>query len=413
MNTPLLIARRTAQSTTSTQRIMVHIATLAVAVSVAVMIVTVAVVSGFKEQVRGLIGGFTSEVTVTDLSTYGTGNTSQILDTPSLRSFLAESCPDVDITIDAYATRGGVLRSEVGSVAIMVKGVDSLRTLAPLQGRVTEGVLPATGGARRRELLISSTTAQSLGVGVGDRVELLLTRGEGLPQREVMKVCGIYASAGEEMGGLSLADIRNVRRMNGWQENGISGYEISTHGDDAVAAEVASRLNMRLIFDYTGDENLTAVTMQELHPSIFSWLGTHDVNAAVVVVIMVVVALFNMATALLILVLERTRMVGVLKSLGMSNRQVRRIFHYRAAMLIARGVGIGAAVALVAVLVQRYTHCIALDAEAYYVDHVPVAVEAWWVVLLCVAFALVVLLLLSLTTSIVARIEPAEAIKYE
>lgn len=413
MNTPLLIARRTAQATTSTQRIMVHIATIAVAVSIAVMIITLSVVMGFKQQVRNLIGGLTAEVTVTNLTTYGSGTTEQIADTPALREFIAESCRNIDITIDTYATRGGILRSESGSAAIMVKGIDSLRQTALLESRLVEGALPSTCGARRRELLISSTTAKRLDIRTGDRVEILLTREQGAPQRELMKVCGIYTATGEEVSALALADIRNVRRMNGWQENGISGYEITTKGGDKMADEVTARLNMRLIFDYTGDENLSAVTMQELHPGIFSWLNTHNVNATVIVVIMLIVALFNMATALLILVLERTRMVGILKSLGMANREIRRIFHYRAAMLISRGIGIGAAVAVAAMLIQQHTHIVRLDATAYYVDHVPVSIEAWWVVLLCLLFALIILLLLSATTSIISRIKPAEAIKYE
>ena len=413
MNTPLLIARRTAQATTSTQRIMVHIATIAVAVSIAVMIITLSVVLGFKQQVRNLIGGLTAEVTVTNLTTYGSGTTEQIADTPALREFIVESCRNIDITIDTYATRGGILRSESGSAAIMVKGIDSLRQTALLESRLVEGALPSTCGARRRELLISSTTAKRLDIRTGDRVEILLTREQGAPQRELMKICGIYTATGEEVSALALADIRNVRRMNGWQENGISGYEITTKGGDKMADEVAARLNMRLIFDYTGDENLSAVTMHELHPGIFSWLNTHNVNATVIVVIMLIVALFNMATALLILVLERTRMVGILKSLGMANREIRRIFHYRAAMLISRGIGIGAAVAVTAMLIQQHTHIVSLDATAYYVDHVPVSIEAWWVVLLCLLFALIILLLLSATTSIISRIKPAEAIKYE
>ncbi|MBR0393996.1 MAG: ABC transporter permease [Alistipes sp.] len=413
MNTPLLIARRTAQATTSTQRIMVHIATIAVAVSIAVMIITLSVVMGFKQQVRNLIGGLTAEVTVTNLTTYGSGTTEQIADIPVLREFIVESCRNIDITIDTYATRGGILRSESGSAAIMVKGIDSLRQTALLESRLVEGTLPSTCGARRRELLISSTTAKRLDIRTGDRVEILLTREQGAPQRELMKICGIYTATGEEVSALALADIRNVRKMNSWQENGISGYEITTKGGDKMADEVTARLNMRLIFDYTGDENLSAVTMQELHPGIFSWLNTHNVNATVIVVIMLIVALFNMATALLILVLERTRMVGILKSLGMANREIRRIFHYRAAMLISRGIGIGAAVAVTAMLIQQHTHIVSLDATAYYVDHVPVSIEAWWVVLLCLLFALIILLLLSATTSIISRIKPAEAIKYE
>ena len=158
---------------------------------------------------------------------------------------------------------------------------------------------------------------------------------------------------------------------------------------------------------------MTAIEARELYDYIFSWLDTHDVNAAVIGVIMFIVTLFNMVTALLILVLERTRMVGILKSLGMSTAAVRRIFLYRAAIIIGKGLLIGNAVGLVLIALQHTTAVVKLDRTAYYVSSVPVTFDGWGIATVNSLFAAAILLLLYAATAIVARISPAEAVKYE
>ena len=151
----------------------------------------------------------------------------------------------------------------------------------------------------------------------------------------------------------------------------------------------------------------------ELYAYIVAWLSTHDVNAAVVIAIMFIVALFNMITALLILLFERTRMVGILKSMGMNNREVRKIFLYQAANIVGKGMLWGNVAALAITLIQKYTGVIKMDATAYFVTKVPVEVGVMEILTINTIFAVVILLLLFAVTAIVARIEPAEAVKYE
>lgn len=166
------------------------------------------------------------------------------------------------------------------------------------------------------------------------------------------------------------------------------------------------------MYEYEGDENIGAVSAQEEHAVIFGWLETHNINAAVILTIMLIVAIFNMVTALLILVLERTRMVGVLKSLGMQNSMLRRIFTYRAIQIVAKGVVIGNTLALAMLLLQKYLHIVKLDETGYFLSEVPVSLGAGWIVGINLLFVAIIVVAMYLATSIVSRIKVAEAIKY-
>ena len=164
--------------------------------------------------------------------------------------------------------------------------------------------------------------------------------------------------------------------------------------------------------EYEGEENLFAVSSRERHSDIFGWLETHDVNAAVILTIMLVVAIFNMVTALLIVVLERTRMIGTLKAMGMQNGTIRRIFTYRAIGIIVLGTAIGNIVAIGLLIVQKYLHLVKLDESGYFLSEVPVALNAGWIVavnILCIA---IIVSVTHLSTAIVGRIKVADAIKY-
>jgi lipoprotein-releasing system permease protein len=180
-----------------------------------------------------------------------------------------------------------------------------------------------------------------------------------------------------------------------------------------LSSATTEKINRRLIYDYQGEENIAAVSAEELHCDIFGWLETHDVNATVILVIMLVVAIFNVVTALLILVLERTRMVGTLKSMGMANKAIRRIFTHHAMAIILRGLAIGNALALVLLVVQRHFHIVKLDESGYFLSEVPVALGAGWMVAVNILFATIIVAVTHIATSIVGRIKVAEALKYE
>lgn len=410
MNLPLHIARRTAKSATSTQSTMVRIATIAVAVSITVMLVTMAVVEGFRKQIYATISDMSADITVTDLSTiYGT-QSKPIKYSHSLDSiFLATEGIS---TIDCYAMRGCIVRSQSDAAGIVIKGVEAIEPTSITAKSVIEGSLPTFGKQRKRELLLPKQTAEQLGVTIGERVEVLTVEGDKLPHREVFKVCGIYSTVGDLPTVIALADIRNVQKINGWQSDTYSGFEIETaEGYDAEA--ITESLNWNIFENYNGLESISAISAKELYAHIFAWLETHNINATVIIVIMFIVALFNMVTALLILLFERTRMVGILKSLGMNNNTVRQIFLYQAARIVGIGMAVGNVLAAVLILVQKYTGVVKLDATAYYVSEVPVSIGIVDILAINTIFAAAILILLFVATAIVSRIEPSEAVKYE
>ena len=411
MNVSLLIARRTASDRDSAQNAMVHIATAAVAASIAVMVISLSVIFGFREQITQLISGSVADIMVADARTFRRSDSAPIRDSEELRQLISTT-PNVK-NIERFIMQGGVLRSKSGMAGAVLRGVDASADLSTFASSIVEGRLPLHGTERRKELALSASAARELGVASGERVDMLLLREGNTPQREVFKVCGIFIMPMDEgRESVALADIATLQGISGWDEEQISGYAVRLFDFDE-AIMTADLINLRLLSEYEGDENASAISSQEIYGDIFGWLSTHDVNATVIITIMLVVALFNMIAALLIIVLERSRMIGVLKSLGMANREVRRIFHYRAAIIIAKGLAWGNGVALALLLLQRYTHLVKLDASGYILSVVPVSLSAEWIIWLNIAFAAVVLALLTLTTTIVARIKPSQTMKYE
>ena len=410
MNLPLFIARRTANSSTSTQSTMVRIATAAVAVSVAVMVVTIAVVIGFKKQIRATISDMSADIVVTDLaSLYGAEVRPVTVDNSLGEIF--DSTEGIE-HIDGYAMRGCIARSKSGTAGIVLKGSPSFDDSNTIAKSIIEGTLPRTEEQRYKELLLPDKVATTLGVACGERIELLLFANGQTPEREIFKICGIYQAVGDLPISMALSDIRNVQKINGWPSDTFSGFEIRLR--EGYNAEVVSdQLNDALFEYYVGDANLSSLSTNEIYANIFAWLETHDINATVIVVIMFIVALFNMITALLILLFERTRMVGILKSLGMNNREVRKIFLYQSARIVGRGLLIGNAVAIALILIQKYTGVIKLDAAAYFVAEIPVNIGVVEILTINIIFAAAILALLFATTAIVTKIKPSEAVKYE
>ena len=386
-----------------------HIATAAVAVSIAVVVITLSVIFGFKEQISALVSGSLSDITISNPYGERQPELHPISDNQSLHTLITTT-GNIAHT-ERYALRSCVARGKEGAMGIALKGIDATADLSLFAERLEEGSLPRFEDARRKEILLSQSVAQSIGAECNDRIELLLLESD-TPRREVFKVCGVYRSAlGETGAALALTDIRNVQKLNGWKPTQISGYDCRLY-DSEIAEQSTDILNLRLMHEYEGEESLAAVSSRERHADIFGWLETHDVNATVILTIMLIVALFNMVTALLILVLERTRMIGTLKSLGMQNSDIRRIFTYRAAYIILVGMAIGNVLAVAMLLAQKHLHLVKLDETGYFLSEVPVALGAEWIVSINILFAVIIIAVTHLATAIVGRIKVADAIKY-
>lgn len=388
---------------------MVRIATAAVATSIAVVIISLAVIFGFREQISTLVSESVADITVTQPFAQKRAEHYPISDNKELFNLIATT--DNVAHTERFAMRGCVIRGNKGAAGIVLKGVDAEAKTSFLANRLEAGEMPRMEESRRKEILLSQSIATKIGAEAGSRVELLLLEGE-TPRREVFKVCGVYRSAlGDTGAELALTDIRNVQKLNNWDSTQISGYACRLHNSE-LSLFTSELMNLRLLFEYKGEEHLTVECSREQHADIFDWLETHNINAAVITVIMLIVAIFNMVTAMLILVLERTRMVGVLKSMGMQNRTIRRIFAHRALRIIAKGLVIGDVFALVLLLAQKYFHLIKLDEDGYFLSEIPVSLGAGWIVVTNIVFGVIILAATHLATLIVGRIKVAEAIKY-
>ena len=410
MNLPRYIAKRTATNGESSQSAMLHIATSAVAVSIAVMVLSLAVMSGFRNSISQLMTDMVSDITLCNPNTLRHKQAAPITDSEVLKGLICTT-PNVK-SVESFAIQSGVIRTEQGAMGFMLKGVEANSHLTLFKERLAEGEMMQFAEGRRKEILIPNAIAEGLKAEVGDRVEMLFME-ERAPHREVFKVCGIYNSALGDVGAnLILTDIRNLQKINGWNNDQITGYAIRLYSP-SESPQTSDLINVRLMSEYEGDEDLAAISSQQLHANIFGWLETHDVNAVVILTIMLIVAIFNMVTAILILVLDQTRMIGILKSLGMTNRSLRAIFAHRALRILLRGLLWGDAVAIALALVQKHLHVVKLDEMGYFLNEVPISLDGWSIVAVNLLFIAVVMAVVYIATAIVSRIEIAKSIKYE
>ena len=335
MNLSFFIARRMARpSPENRPGVMERIAVVSVALGVAVMILALAVILGFKREVAAKMTGFAGHVAVTDVRGVVTLDAEPVVRSAHVEELIRTT--EGFRAMAPYALRGGIVRTADAVEGIVLKGVDGSFDWRFFREWLTEGELPRVGDSvRTKDALLSRTLADRLRLGVGDRVE----------------------------------------------------------SDDT--------------------RNLVATSVMERYPNIFDWLRAHDVNGVVIVVIMLVVAFFNMASALMILVLERTRMIGLLKAFGMPDGQLRRIFLWRAAFITLRGLAWGNAAGVGLCLLQRATHLVKLDAEGYLLSEVPVALGWGWWLLLNAGFVAAIVALLVVPACVVSTVKPEETIRYE
>ena len=369
----------------------------------AVMILAMAVIMGFKREVARKMTGFAAHVAVTDIRGVNALDAQPVRRSAHVEELIRRT--DGFVAMAPYAVKGGIVRTADAVGEVMLKGVEADYDWSYFREWLVAGELPRVGGeVRTKDILLSRSLADRL---------MFVEPGE-MPRRDRFKVAGVYESGMEEMDGVVVVtDIRNVQRLSEWGPDEISGYEILTRSL-AGADTFARTLGRTLLYDDAEDsENLAVTSVRERYANIFDWLKAHDVNAAVVIVIMLVVAFFNMTSALLILVLERTRMIGLLKAFGMRNGCLRRIFLWRAALVTLRGLAWGNAAGLGLCLVQKWTHLVKLSSEGYLLSEVPVSLGWGWWLALNAGFVAAIVALLVIPTAVVSTVKPEETIRYE
>lgn len=417
MKIEYMLAERTARyEKGSRSTVMMRLASVTVGLGIAVMIITLSVVAGFRQQINGALRGMMADMTICDVSGFMRQESEAVR--PS-EEFVREVGALRGVkSISPQVVLNGMAKSGDNVAGLQLKGIDAEYATEWWQSVIVEGSLPDVAAEHRgKELLLSEATAQKLDVAVGDKVEMLFAVGDERPRRDRFKVSGIYRTGLEEMDlRLAVADMRDVRRIAGWADDEVSGYDVML--DDGADVEAVSDEIFQIIdrrYD-AGDESVGSLvvnSIRERFPVVYDWLKAHNINARVIIVIIMVVVLFNMAAAMLIMVLDRTAMIGSLKALGMRNGAIRRMFIYRAARLFAVGALWGNVVALVLVGVQAVWHPVELNPSGYMLTYLPVKVELWRVVLLNVGALAVTVVVMLLPSAMIARISPSESLKYK
>lgn len=412
LDTELFIARRiTSARGGESKGVMVRIAIATTALSLAVMIVAVAVIMGFRREISDKAAGFGGHLRIQALDYGLAAETSPIRLDPALEA--AIGALDGARSVSPFALKGGIVRTDEATHGVMLKGVGAGYDMSFFESCLQEGSLPRVGDSvRHKDILISRSVARMLSLGVDDRVEILFVYPDRQPRRDRFRVGGIYSSGLEELDSrFALTDIADIQRLNDWDDDRITGYEI-TIDDIRRLAEFEERA-YALTVEHESKPPLMVRSMYGEYPRIFDWLKTHDVNAVVIITIMLTVALISMISALLIILLERTSMIGILKALGMRSGAVRKIFILRSAYILCVGLLIGNAVGIGLALLQKYTGVFGLDESGYFISSVPIELGWAWIAALNVGMLAVILGLLVLPTGMIGRITPEKTIRYQ
>lgn len=392
---------------------MVRIATLTVAVGMAVMIVALAVVTGFRKEITAKLVGFGSHVRIVSLHSNNSLETDPVRADSALEAAVA-SLP-LFASIAPYAVKGGMIKTPDAVQGVALKGIGADYDTAFLEGHLLRGALPRVGAeTRTKELLISENLSRMAGLDVGDRVEMLFISSSRPVRRDRFKVAGIYSTGMEELDdAMVFTDIRNVQRLNGWEADQITGYEVMT--TDFGRLPEFSEAVYGAVFDNAEhtDDVLKVEDIVSLNPNTFDWLRAHNVNAMVIIIIMILVAFLNMVSALLIILLEKTSMIGVLKALGMRNRDVQRVFVLRSLGIVLRGMLWGNLIGLGLALLQKYTGLIRLDTAGYMLSRVPVNLGWEWWLGLNIGVPLVMLALMVIPARAVSAVKPERTMRYQ
>ena len=413
MNLEYFIAKRIhfQQGKKNVSRPAVRIATIGIALGLAVMIIAIAVVIGFKEQIRNKTIGFGGHIQITNFDNNNTYEMNPIKADNALIKKI--SAIDGVKHIQRFATKPGIIKTDSEFQGIVIKGIDKGFDWKFFKSNLVEGrIIDVSGNSPTNDVVISKYLTNLLGLKLGDSFYTYFIQDRVRARK--FKIAGIYSTNFIEYDKLFLlADMRQVQALNDWSPDSFSGLEVLITDfnrldevGDAVYGATANRFNKE-------GAAFSTQTIKQLNPQIFSWLDLLDMNVWVILILMLAVAGFNMISGLLILILERTNMIGILKSVGATNWSVRKIFLYHSFFLIGKGMLWGNVIGLSLCAIQYFTGVVPLDPEAYYVATVPVTFNWLYIIILNVGTLAASLLMMIGPSYLITKIEPAKIIRYE
>lgn len=417
MDTELFISRRLFFEKSSkkflSQKI-IRIALVGIALALAVMIISVAVVTGFKNEIRNKVIGFGSHIQVVNFDSNNSYETRPV----SKKQPFLDKLKDLNgvIQVQVFATKPGMIKTDEYIQGIVFKGVDSGFDWDFFSSSLAEGNLPVINDSvRSDEILISDQVSKLLEVTVGDRVVLyFINEDESNPRMLQLTICGLYNTGMAEFDNLFvLGDLKQAQRLNNWQPDQISGFEVIIN-DFGLINEIEQEVrNTVLDYSIENDAILRTTNITREYPQIFDWLSILDMNVWIILFLMAVVAGFNMISGLLVLILERSKMIGVLKALGSPNWSIRKVFLYLSVFMTTRGMIWGNAIGIAFIVVQNYFEVLKLNPATYYVDVVPVNFSLLYIVLLNIGTIAATTLMLVVPSYLVSKISPEKTIRFD
>ena len=415
MNLPLYIAKRIYSDQGDKRKVSrpaIRIATIGVAIGLAVMIVTVSVVLGFKHTIRDKVVGFGSHIQVHNIMNYSGSDPHPISASDSLMK-VVNKLPGVD-KAERFSMTQGILKTDEDFLGIAIKGIaEDYDTTFLSQHLVAGNITSFSDKTSKYKLLISKMIADKMRLKVGDKVFGYFIDNQDVRTRK-FTISGIYQTNMTRFDEtLCFTDLHTANKLNGWTDNQVTGIEVLVKDFEKVnetADQFIDHINR------TSDEEgnaLTTETIYELYPQVFSWLELLDINVWIILALMVCVAGFTMISGLLIIILERTQMIGILKALGARNNTVRHTFLWFSVFIIGQGLFWGNIVGVGIVLLQKYTGIITLDPQTYYVSEAPMELNLPLIALINVATLLICVFVLIAPSYLISHIHPAKSMRYE
>jgi lipoprotein-releasing system permease protein len=393
----------------SFSRFIIRLSITATIISVAVMIVTLSFVNGFQETVSQKVFSFWGHLRIQYRQPMK-ANIAEELPIEKNDSLVqaVKKMPQVR-SIHPFATKYAILKTTEEMEGVLLKGLDNTYDFKNLSAFLKQGRwIHFPDSSYSREIAISSYTASQLKLKINDRILIYFVRPDGSMRPDKLTVTGIYKTGIEEYDKtFAIGDIRLIQRLNNWEDFEIGGYELFLR-DYEQMNEVSDEIYYKDLFPRLWETQ----TVREIYPNIFDWLQIQNTNQGILITIMVIIAIINLITCLIILVLERLRMIGILKALGATNWGVQRIFLSHSALITFTGIILGTLFALGLLYLQINTGFIRLQEEAYYMDVAAVKIEWWQVAAVCIGTLVVSFLVLLIPSFIVRKIQPVKAIRF-
>lgn len=413
MNLELFIAKKITTGEKGEKKMsrpIIKIAKLSIALGISVMILAVAIVTGFKSEITNKVTGFGSHIQITNYDNNSSFET-QPIDKSIIDTNLIKQIHGIR-HIQAFATKPGILKTKSEIQGIVLNGIGKDYDWSFFSKNLVEGEIFKLEEKSSNQILISEKLSKLLQVKIGDKISVYFIQQP--PRERRFVISGIYNTGMEEFDKLFLVcDMRHIQKLNDWEENQVSGYEIFIDDFDEIS-ELTYLVKQSTASSFTKEGGSVKVrNILRKYPQIFSWLDMLDLNVWIILSLMILVAGINMVSGLLIIILEKTNMIGILKALGTKNWSIRKVFLYQSSMIIGKGMLWGNVIGIGLCLLQYYFEIIPLDPTNYYVDTVPVNIKLSHLLLLNVGSLIATVAMLLIPSYLITKISPAKAIKFD